>query len=143
VTENKKNVSWRDPAGCSAIREFTGSEQLRDDGNFKEAVVAYIKERDYVSLVELEQFLTPKFDTKGERNWISTKCSNIILWSGVNDAFLDLLDQLIDEKRVFLHPADFLTYVIDGGGLNLPLVKKAYAYKKPHWLPTCLRVVPR
>jgi hypothetical protein len=69
---------------------------------------------------------------------------NNVVWAGMSERFLDACKTVLDEKRVYPHPASFLAYMIDGGGLRLPLAKRPPkgGYRNEHWLPTCLRLVP-
>lgn len=52
------------------------------------------------------------------------------------------LTELLDEQVIHMVPAQFLTYLIDGATLTLPLAKSTVDYKQPHWLPVVLRPVP-
>jgi len=61
---------------------------------------------------------------------------NHILWDGISSVAINALQELISEKKIKMQPTSNLTYLIDGGRLNLPIVKQAgKKYKKPHWFP--------
>jgi hypothetical protein len=60
---------------------------------------------------------------------------NIVFWSGVSNAGMDAIIQLSEEGKLKITPTSTLCYFIDGGALNLPIVKQGRSYKKPHWLP--------
>jgi hypothetical protein len=68
---------------------------------------------------------------------------NVILWMGVSEDLADLILELVNEGVLFLWPAHPVTYLIDGKGLTLPIAQRPpkEGYKKPRWLPTCLRVI--
>ena len=68
---------------------------------------------------------------------------NIVLWSGLSIELVDAIQSLLDSEQVFLHPVSVLVYMADGAALRLPLAQRVPpgGYRKPHWLPTCLRTV--
>ena len=51
---------------------------------------------------------------------------------------------LLRQGRLFLHPLSLLEYMADGELLTLPIARRptAKGYKKPHWAPVCLWLVP-
>lgn len=60
---------------------------------------------------------------------------NVLLWSGWNKETADMMCEVLKEYPVHREPADPLVYILDGGGMNLPLVKRHMEYKTDHWLP--------
>lgn len=109
-------------------------------------VVEFVRERDYVSFVELEREFETLITTKGD--YTVECCKNGVLWAGLSDEFSDMINRLLKRKRIFTHPASQLTYLIDGGCLKLPIPKNLpkdgihVGYEQPVWIPACLRVVP-
>lgn len=97
---------------------------------------------DWVTYVELQRVCGD--DARGDLAHFSTQDNNIVFWTNCSDAFLDAIDQLMDEEKMFMHPAERLTYMIDGVTITMPMAKRppAGGYKKPHWLPICFRSVP-
>ncbi len=73
----------------------------------------------------------------GEMNmfWEPQNASNIIIWSGVSQEAADAFNDLIGSKAIEMRPTQFLTYLVDGRTLTLPLAKQLRHYKSPHWLP--------
>jgi hypothetical protein len=67
---------------------------------------------------------------------------NIVLWSGFSVELVAAIRRLLSARRLFLHPANLFIYMADGAALDLPIAKRAGSYKKPHWLPACLRLAP-
>jgi hypothetical protein len=120
--------------------ERAAFEQLAQAGDLEGAVLAYVRDNDYVTFVELQRRLGAYMDVKGDLCWELRP--GVVLWVEMSEAFAQLLRGLVQQKRLFLHPANWMTYMIDGGFLRLPVAKKAQDYKKPHWLPVCLRLVP-
>lgn len=104
-----------------------------------DAIEAYVRRTDWVTFVELLRHIP---SAKG--NLSLHLSGNLVLWDGVSDLFADAMALLKDQRRIFPWPTTYLTYLIDGGMLNLPIVKRTPppgGFKKPHWLVTCFRVV--
>ena len=109
-----------------------------------QAILDIVRRIDWVSFAELPRRLEEAghHDIKGDMALEIQ--SNAIVWAGFSAAMVDALRRLLSSKRLFLHPASTLTYLVDGMLLTLPVAKRppAGGYKSPHWLPCCLRVVP-
>jgi hypothetical protein len=104
---------------------------MSTEGTLKQRILKYIRDYDHVTFAELHRVFGDEFSGKGNNLEIA-KDSNIVLWSG-----------LTREGLMSFAPANPLTYLIDGSGLNLPVVKSAsYKYKRPHWLPVTMRPAP-
>ena len=84
-----------------------------------------------VSFVELEREV-PNF-TGDQQIRIPEK--NWVLWSGISKEAATALQELINDELIVQKTCQPIIYFIDGGGVELPLVKTNRAYKKPHWLP--------
>lgn len=100
----------------------------------KNEIIKYISENKYVTYAQLAKDI-PGF--YGQLQATHSNDKNIVFWPcGSNDA-IDSLNELLLSQKIFLHPAEVLTYVLDGARPSLPLVVKQLAngYKKPHWLP--------
>lgn len=106
-----------------------------EDSELVQKAVDLVYERNYVSFVELEFLWAPHFDVKGDYAIMLGTNENIVFWSGVSERFSRLFNLLEGHDKVKLEPAGYLTYLIDGCVLRLPLVKTRRNYKKPHWLP--------
>lgn len=93
-----------------------------------------------VTFVELHRALTDSMEGK----WClcSTAHPNIIIWVGVNQDFIDALQELMTEGKIEMRSTAMLTYLVDGESLSLPLATRSYNYKKPHWLPMCVNLAP-
>lgn len=115
-------------------------ENLAKAGRLHDAVVAYVRHQDWVSYPELTGRLSGYMETEGD--FTSELRLNLVLWAGMSKAFVDLINDLLQQKRLFIHPSSLMTYLVDGGILRLPLAKSPRPYKKPHWVPVCFRVVP-
>ena len=102
-------------------------------------IISLVKERDWVSFVELQKILGK--NSEGQFEVVSPEHGNVVFWSGVSQEFSLTLEQLSRERVLCLHPTSVFTYVVDGQTLTLPVAKKFRSYKKPRWLPVCLRLV--
>lgn len=118
-------------------------EQLATEGKIKDAVVAYVRAYDWVTFTELDRHFSPFLETKGNKA-ITFDDPNLIVWCDMSETWCDLLLSLLQDRRVFMHGASELTYLLDGGVLRLPVAKqiRKQGYKTERWLPVCLRVVP-
>ena len=111
------------------------------EGRLADAIEAYVRQYDWVTFVELGRRLEPFFELKG--TWALEIAPNVILWLGMSQPFVDAVEHLRHEHRVWVWPSSFLTYMFDGGCLKLPIAKRIpkAGYKKERWLPVTLRVV--
>ncbi|HOR00069.1 MAG TPA: hypothetical protein PLJ35_14740 [Anaerolineae bacterium] len=104
----------------------------------KQRILDLVRERRYVSFVELERLLGEGMAGDGCATLGDNE--NVVLWSGVNDAFAGAVSDLLQSGAVKLVPTSWMTYAADGAMLSLPLVKGRYRYRRPHWLPAVLDV---
>jgi hypothetical protein len=113
-------------------------------GHLADAVVEFVRERDWVTPVEIQQRFAAYFPVHGTFDWASGTHRNVIFWVGLSEELADAIIDLLRAERRFMHPASMLTYFADGAFLMLPLVKcvPPGGYKRQHWAPTALRVVP-
>ena len=69
--------------------------------------------------------------------------ANVIYWHGLSEEAALAVQALRAEGIVHLVPTHFLTYLVEGACVSIPLAKSAGAirrgYKKPHWLPVMLQ----
>lgn len=105
---------------------------------FRKAIASYMGQTDYVSFVELKRHCRDFGDVDGS---IAIQLEgNIILWSEMSSEFADAVMAMGKEGQIHYTPTTTLVYLIDGGALNLPIVKRPRAYKTVHWLPVCIRL---
>ena len=70
---------------------------------------------------------------------------NVLYWTNLSDELSEVVEELLREKKLFYHPSDHFKYLIDGCTLQMPIMKRMPpkgGYKRPHWLPVCLRIMP-
>jgi len=105
----------------------------------EDEVVKYVTGREYVTFVELERLLKEHIDTTGE--FCMELAENVILWVNMSEAWVELMQRLLKEHRLFLHPSEPLVYFMDGGSLSMPLWKGRKT-KNPRWAPVCFCSYP-
>ena len=115
-------------------------------GFMEDQVFDFIEERDHVTFVEIQKEFSELIDVKGK--YALELCKNGILWTGLSKELHEVLRNLLNSKRIFVHPASRITYLIDGTCLSLPTPKKLpkdglhVGYEQPVWIPSCLRTCP-
>jgi hypothetical protein len=89
-----------------------------------------------VSFVDIERALMmADLDPTGEFALMLE--GNVLLWYGVNQEFIDLISELVEQKIITFAPTSYTVYLIDGKCPRLPLASRipARGYKEPRWLP--------
>ena len=105
----------------------------------KNQICKFIKNRgEHVSFAELQRYI-PGFEGEyafglGEYNtW---------LWFTLSMEASNALKALMDEGKIFFHPASVLTYQVDGLMPNVPVAKKKRKYKSNRWIPVTICTYP-
>lgn len=99
----------------------------------KQAIYEMVRQRDWVSCVELCEIDGVKGDTGVE---IADK--NILCLWGLSDEAIEAIRQLCIEEKICLRPGTLLSYLVDGACLTLPIAKRIpkNGYKTRRWMPT-------
>jgi hypothetical protein len=101
-----------------------------------QACLDKIRRDRYVSFVELARLLEERgVNAAGEVSMQNAARPNLVLWAGMSEEFYACVDELLSSKLVELVPASPLSYLVDGGMLDLPLARRVpkAGYKEPHW----------
>ncbi len=102
----------------------------------KQKIKEYIWKNNHVSYVELERFMDEiGYDYRGNYDILSPMCDHVVFWVGWSREAIDIMNELNTEELIHKEPAQFLVYLLDGGGLDMPIVKSFRQYKQDHWLP--------
>lgn len=102
----------------------------------KSIALEYIRKNNGTSYVELERlFEKHGYDYIGNIETVSDKNSNVVFWSGWNRQAFEILADLMKEKQIEREPCKLIVYIIDGKGLNYPVLKRANNINNNHWLP--------
>jgi hypothetical protein len=88
-----------------------------------------------VTFVELADLLGDR--ARGDQSIELPALPNVVLWVGMSDDFIDLVDALQATGQVQMQSTVPLVYLIDGGFPNLPIAKRPpkSGYRQPHWAP--------
>lgn len=121
---------WAEP------KENMTAEEMTAD------ILTYIKMYDYVSFAELRRRYGEQ--AKGNMSLGPSTDTNIVYFMNMSDVFVSSIKKSLKEKKIHIHPAQFLTYLVDGECLRLPIAQRVVkgGYKKLHWLPICFRSGP-
>lgn len=106
--------------------------------NLREEILQLVQ-KDWVSYVELCRL--PGM-SGGTAAMTHPEFDNIIMWTGLTAEGAATLIELQGARLIHWEPSDPMGYLIDGGRLDLPLVKRAMSYKTEHWLPVYWRPGP-
>ena len=108
----------------------------------KDSILKLVSEKQDVTFTELSRDI-PGF--KGDTQMSLGAESNVILWNALSPEAYRALKDLIDEARIFLHPASFMAYQIDGDYPSVPTTDKPFkvgGYKTARWFPVCFFTYP-
>jgi hypothetical protein len=104
----------------------------------EKAVFSFVARNRGASFIEIKNVLSKIINTKGDY-CLSLSQHNIVLWAGMSLEFFEIIKKMLfgDNRKLEMKETAWLTYMIDGETLNLPVAKKLpkQGYKKPHWLP--------
>lgn len=105
----------------------------------KESIFNTIKTQQHVSFAELQR---DHNIGGGEFALEARPNSNIFFWVGLNEEGITAIQELLQEKKIFMHPTDTFVYMIDGSIPRMELVKSNRNYKKPRWAPITFCTYP-
>lgn len=105
-----------------------------------DAILELVTERETVTFAELVNYIS---GFSGEYQ-LSHGRPNVVIWPSASETAADALNQLRAENKIFMHPANILSYICDGVVPNMPVAKRIpnNGYKKPRWLPVCFCTYP-
>jgi hypothetical protein len=110
-------------------------------------LIEYVRRYRHVTFVEVTRFLAQRgvpvegdLAICGYRTADGQPDPNLILWAGVSQDVVNILDQALPALEY--HSTDLLTYLCDGAALRFPIAKRPprNGYVTPHWLPVALNV---
>jgi hypothetical protein len=107
----------------------------------KQQILDRVNEFDWVSFAELNR-IDGFSNTENGLAMCHSKFTNVVLWVNLSSAAGVALTELQTEGKIYWEPGSLTSYLVDGVTLNMPLVKRAKNYVKPHWLPVFWRPGP-
>lgn len=111
------------------------------DPALEEAVLAFVRERDWVSFAALHAHFAG--DAR-EPTEIALP-GNRVIWAGLPKPVIDAVLALLDAGRLAALPGNLAAYRRDGRVLALPVEKRPprEPHAEPHWFPVLLRPMER
>lgn len=117
-------------------------DQLLTDGRLKEAIVLFVKGYPHTTFAEIGRHFEYRHSIKGDVIFGLENFKNVILWGGVTEEFRLAIEELINEKKIYIYPCELFIYLADGGVLNYPVVHELKDYPDSVWLPVSLSIYP-
>lgn len=105
----------------------------------KEKIFDLVKKREHISFAELQNNFNIN---NGDFALEARANSNIFYWIGLSEESVNTIEELLAEKKIFVHPSSELTYVIDGAMPQMEICKSNRNYKTPHWMPITFCTYP-
>jgi hypothetical protein len=107
------------------------------DAALEDALLAFVRERDYVTFAALHQHFAG--DAR-EPTEIALP-GNRVIWAGLPKPLIDAVLALLDQGRLAAIPGNLAAYRRDGRVLSLPVEKRQpqEPHAEPHWFPVLLR----
>jgi hypothetical protein len=103
-------------------------------------LIEFIAKTPSASFVDLKRFFGADFDGEYEMA-LPEPYQNMVLWTGMKLEVIKLIGEAIRNNKINPVPTTTLIYLMDGQSLRLPIAKKAFKYKTPHWIPIVFHVV--
>lgn len=130
----KKYAKWNNTWAAAQIRNKYGPGGAAPfEGELCEQVFQRIKMHEGVTFAELEKTFPEEF--KGDYCLSLPGYDTMVMWINMSEAMTDAIAYLIRSKLVTVSSTSHMTYLIDGAFLKMPIARKAYNYKDPHWVP--------
>jgi hypothetical protein len=107
----------------------------------KEEILEFVNQAGRVRL----QDICRQFERASGELWFrSRNFENVVFWRGLSQEAIDALEELLEEKAIFMHPASLREYAAgdDWAMLLLPLAMSGRSYASPHWRIVSLCAFP-
>ncbi len=117
---------------------------LAKHGQLKAAVTEFVRDNGETLFPVLQEAMQEYMPTTGEQGLASRANPNTVLWTGMSQELCTAIVELIDSKRLYLHPVDVKDYQALQKGVKLPVIHEPTDEKlpRPSWLPSALRNAP-
>jgi hypothetical protein len=118
--------------------------ELADLGQHRAAIIEHVRLHDHVTLDRLQSDFAPYLQTAGNYGLVLRSDTKVVVWNRMSREFVDLLEDVIAGKRLYLNPVALDGYPTESGRPRLPAVESLPESKvdKPVWLPVELRLIP-
>lgn len=102
----------------------------------EQAIYEYIASHNETSFLEIEHlFESIGYDYHGDKDVRSADRQGVVFWALWKREATEAIVSVVKRPEVKMHATSILTYMVDGGYLNMPLVESKRPYKRLHWQP--------
>lgn len=107
----------------------------------KNKIVKYISNNQGTSFAEIENiFEENDYEYSGNIAFCNSKNTNIVFWSGWKQEAINIVLELLNDKKIEMKPCELLIYLVDGKSLKLPILNKLSDAKELCWLPVSFKI---
>src|SRR5690606_38142707 len=130
-----------DGAGAAIAARWV---ELADLGQHRAALIEHVRLHDHVTLDRLQADFAPYLETAGNYGLVLRSDTKVVVWNRMSREFVDLLEDVVAGKRLYLNPVALDAYSSEGSRPRLPAVERLPEEKvdRPVWLPVELRLIP-
>ena len=108
-------------------------KRLAQEGDFENAIVEYCTANPYTTFSRLQNVFAAYLPTDGG---FRIHHHRFVFWAGMSDEFSQIVDELIRQQRIHLHPVLVIFYLMAAGVSLVDLEPNEI------WVPTVLRHFP-
>ncbi|WP_376698737.1 pathogenicity island protein [Staphylococcus hominis] len=109
--------------------------------NLKCKILSYISNNSGTSFVEIENiFEENNYKYNGNVAFCNSKNTNIIFWTGWKQEAINIILELLNDKKIEMESCELLIYLVDGKRLKLPILNKPSDAKELCWLPVSFKI---
>ena len=109
--------------------------------NLKCKILSYISNNSGTSFVEIENiFEENNYKYNGNVAFSNSKNTNIIFWTGWKQEAINIILELLNDKKIEMESCELLIYLVDGKRLKLPILNKPSDTKELCWLPVSFKI---
>jgi hypothetical protein len=89
-----------------------------------QALLTYVRANDFVTYAEMARVLAPLIPVNGPLAAAVGTVPTLILWAGMSQEWVDVLHELFRAGVLWRDPCAFLTSLMDGACLTMPIAKR-------------------
>jgi hypothetical protein len=107
------------------------------DPRLEEEILAFVRERDFVTFAALHKHFAG--DAREDTEIVLP--GNRVIWAGLPLPLIEAVLALLDQRRLASVPGNKAAYRRDGRVLKLPVEKRPEPHAEPQWFPVLLRTM--
>ena len=109
--------------------------------DLKNKITKYISTNNGTSFVEIENiFEENNYEYNCNVAFCNRENTNIIFWTGWKQEAINIMVELLNDKKIVMEPCELLIYLVDGKRLKLPILNKPSDAKELCWLPVSFKI---